>query len=191
VFSVKGSKVEDHFLIRQVLDGNANAFRFLVLRYQKPVFRYLKSFGLSDPQVEEIAQDAFIKAYKGLSNYQQDKGQFNTWLFVIAKNSALNAISKHAHIKEVYSDEEFEEIQNETPLSSLEKSGLKKNINHSVNQLPIPFKNVITLFHFNELSMEEISEIEQCNLGTVKSRLHRAKSMLKEIILKNYGSEAL
>jgi len=183
--------VEDQFLIRQILSGNTNAFRFLVLRYQKQIFRYLRSFGIVDAQVEEIAQDIFVKAFKNLSTYDHEKNQFNTWLFAIAKHSALNAISKHSAKNEILSEEEPEEIDTSTPLSALEQTILKKNLDQSIRQLPLQFRNVITLFHFNEMSLEEISEVEQCNVGTVKSRLHRGKTMLRDIILKNYGTESL
>lgn len=183
--------MEDQFLVRQILSGNTNAFRFIVLRYQKPIFRYLRSFGISETQVEEIAQDIFVKAFKNLSTYDQEKSQLNTWLFVIAKNSALNAISKHSAKNEILSEEEPEQVDTSTPLSALEQTVLKRNLDQSIRQLPLQFRSVITLFHFNEMSLEEISEIEQCNIGTVKSRLHRGKTMLREIILKNYGTESL
>lgn len=191
MFKTEGQKVEDQFLIRQILSGNTNAFRFLVLRYQKQIFRYLRSFGIVDAQVEEIAQDIFVKAFKNLSTYDHEKNQFNTWLFAIAKHSALNAISKHSAKNEILSEEEPEEIDTSTPLSALEQTILKKNLDQSIRQLPLQFRNVITLFHFNEMSLEEISEVEQCNVGTVKSRLHRGKTMLRDIILKNYGTESL
>jgi RNA polymerase sigma factor (sigma-70 family) len=183
--------VEDQFLIRQILDGNSNAFKFLVLRYQKSIFRYLRSFGIADPQVEEVAQDVFIKSYKALRDYNQEISQFNTWLFAIAKNCALNAISKHSYFCEVLSEDEPEDINFETPLLALEKVDLKKSLSYSIDQLPLSFRNVIALFHLNEMSLEEVAEIEQCSLGTVKSRLHRAKAMLRQIILKNYGLESL
>lgn len=191
MFKAEGQRVEDQFLVRQILSGNTNAFRFIVLRYQKPIFRYLRSFGISETQVEEIAQDIFVKAFKNLSTYDQEKSQLNTWLFVIAKNSALNAISKHSAKNEILSEEEPEQVDTSTPLSALEQTVLKRNLDQSIRQLPLQFRSVITLFHFNEMSLEEISEIEQCNIGTVKSRLHRGKTMLREIILKNYGTESL
>lgn len=191
MFKAEVQRVEDHLLVRQIVLGNTNAFRFIVLRYQKQLFRYLQNFGISAAQVEEIAQDVFLKAYKNLTTYDPDKSQFNIWLFVIAKNSALNAISKYSNKNEVLIDVESNVSDHSTPLSSLEHDVLKKNLSLSLNQLPVPFRNVITLFHLNELSIEEISNVENCHIGTVKSRLHRAKAMLKEIILKNYGSESL
>jgi RNA polymerase sigma factor (sigma-70 family) len=183
--------LEDSFIIRQVLAGNTNAFRFLVLRYQKTLFRYLQSFGLPLAQIEEIAQDSLVKAFKSLSDYDEKQSQFNTWLFTIAKRSALNAISKHGYRKEIFSEEEPEGEHDDTPLSQLEGVFLKKNLADAISLLPISFRNVVTLFHLNEMTLEEISQIEACSLGTVKSRLHRAKAMLREIILKNSKSEAL
>lgn len=183
--------MEDQFLVRQILSGNTSAFRFVVLRYQKPIFRYLRSFGIAETQVEEVAQDVFVKTFRNLSTYDREKSQFNTWLFVIAKNSALNVISKHSVKNEILLIEEPELVDESTPLSTLEKTVLKRNLDQSIKQLPLQFRNVITLFHFNEMSLEEISEVEQCNIGTVKSRLHRGKTMLRDIILKNYGTESI
>jgi RNA polymerase sigma factor (sigma-70 family) len=191
VLKAEGQRVEDQFLVRQILSGNTSAFRFVVLRYQKPIFRYLRSFGIAETQVEEVAQDVFVKTFRNLSTYDREKSQFNTWLFVIAKNSALNVISKHSVKNEILLIEEPELVDESTPLSTLEKTVLKRNLDQSIKQLPLQFRNVITLFHFNEMSLEEISEVEQCNIGTVKSRLHRGKTMLRDIILKNYGTESI
>lgn len=183
--------MEDQFLIRQVLGGNTSAFRMIVLRYQKPLFCYLRSFKLAEAQVEEIAQDVFLRVYKNLHEYDCEKSQFNTWLFVIAKNCALNLMAKHSHQKETLSESEVDVVHDETPLSSLEQVTLKKNLNQCIRKLPTHFQNAVTLFHLNELSLEEVADVEECSVGTVKSRIHLAKIMLKEIILKNYGSESL
>lgn len=181
--------MEDEFIIKQVIAGHNQAYRFLVLRYQRSVFRYVHSFGLRKSHVEEIAQDVFVNAYKSLLNFDSRQSQFQTWLLVIAKNAALNALSKHSYQKEIFNDEGIDTVEVTTPLTLLENKVVKEMLNECMDQLPLQFKRVLTLFHLNEMSLEEISQVESCSLGTVKSRLHRAKNMLKELIIKKYGSE--
>src|SRR5207249_2902626 len=87
--------LDDMFLIQQVIDGNTNAFQFLVLRYQRPIFKYLTSFNLGRPIIEELAQETFVRAFKNLRSYSAEKGaSFSTWLFVIATWLALNEASR-------------------------------------------------------------------------------------------------
>ncbi len=83
--------MDDLFLIKQTLAGNENAFKFLVLRYQRPMFKFLATFQLPQPVVEEVAQESFVRAYRGLATYDDAKGaSFSSWLFTIARNLALN-----------------------------------------------------------------------------------------------------
>lgn len=191
MFKTEGIKLEDNFIIEQVTSGNTNAYRFLVLRYQKPLFKYLKSFGFNSSIVEEIAQETFIKAFKNLKGFDKEQSRFSTWLFVVAKNTALNELSRHAYKKEM-TFKEFPEIEsNSSPISAYEEGELKANLGELMKELPIQFRNALTLFHLNEMSLDEISQIENCSLGTVKSRIHRAKEMLKNLIKQKYGTEGL
>jgi RNA polymerase sigma-70 factor, ECF subfamily len=81
--------MDDGFLIRQTITGNRNAFRLLVVRYQRPLFRFLGGFGLGQAVAEELAQEAFLRAYRNLANYDAAKAKFSSWLFMIAKHLAM------------------------------------------------------------------------------------------------------
>jgi RNA polymerase sigma factor (sigma-70 family) len=87
--------MEDSFLIQQVLAGEQAAFKFLVLRYQRPLFRFLRGFGLEEHVIEELAQESFVRAYESLARYSPEKGaSFGTWVFQIGKNLALNELAR-------------------------------------------------------------------------------------------------
>src|SRR5512147_605104 len=89
--------MDDGFLIRQVLGGNRNAFRMLVVRYQRPLFRLLAGFGLAQAVSEELAQEVFLRAFRNLSTFDPAKASFATWLFTIAKRLALNEVARAGH----------------------------------------------------------------------------------------------
>ncbi len=82
--------MDDGFLIRQVLGGNRDAFRLLIVRYQRPLFRFLGGFGLDQAAAEELAQETFLRAFRDLSGYDASKASFSSWLFTIAKHLAMN-----------------------------------------------------------------------------------------------------
>ena len=178
--------MEDSFIVTQVNNGNTQAFRLLVLRYQKSLFRYLLSFHLPQSHVEELAQETFVRSFKSLKGYDSQKAEFSTWLFVIAKNLALNELSRHSYNKEIQINKDSDSVEYETPLSALEKKELSKNMKNWLSMLPRQFQGALTLFHLNEMSLEEIAEIESCSVGTVKSRIFRGKELLKELIVKNF-----
>ena len=90
--------MEDNFLIEQAKAGNPHAFRLLVLRYQRPLFKFLSGFAIPLARVEELAQDTLLRVHENLSSYQAEKGaSFVTWLFVIAKRLALNELARSEH----------------------------------------------------------------------------------------------
>ena len=178
----KGIQLKDELIINQILAGRPDAFRLLILRYQQPVFRYLKSFGIKAEMVEEIAQETFLRAYKNLLTFDSTQASFVTWIFVIAKNLALNEMARHSYHKEEITDDVPEQLVSENPLSLLETKETSKKLQDVLKQLPLQFRNAITLFHLNEMSIEEISVIESCSKGTVKSRIFRGREILKRLL---------
>lgn len=182
------STLDDIFLIQQTLNGNRNAFRFLVLRYQKPIFKYLSSFGLPNGNREEIAQEAFIRAFKNLAKFDPDKGaSFSTWLFVIAKNLAINEINKSSYKNEISTDDTHLELPNEifsdNPETHLNRKQTQVSINNALNEVPIEFRRAVILSQISEHSLQEIAVIENCSIGTVKSRIFRGKEILRKILI--------
>jgi RNA polymerase sigma-70 factor (ECF subfamily) len=184
------STLDDSFLIQQTLSGNRNAFRFLVLRYQRPIFKYLTSFALPQPVIEELAQECFVRAFKSLDSYAPEKGAaFSTWLFVIAKRLALNELSKASTRYETPAadgrmPDNIHTIEKQTPETLLESKENKAALRQALGQVPAPFRRALVLSHIAEHSLAEIAQIENCSVGTVKSRIYRAKEMLRAILLK-------
>ena len=183
--------MEDKFLIQQILAGNSSAFKFLVHRYRRPVFKFLRGFDLNENEIEELAQEAFLRVYKNLAEYSEDKGaSFSTWVFQVAKNLAINELQRSRQRYEVSEDETSREISlnhadpgasQEAMLESLEE---QTAIGSAMSQIPVEFKNAVVLSCLNELSLKDIAEIENCSVGTVKSRIFRGKQLLRSLMMR-------
>jgi RNA polymerase sigma-70 factor (ECF subfamily) len=180
--------MDDLFLIQQTLAGNEGAFKFLVLRYQRPVFKFLSTFRLSQAVVEEVAQETFVRAYHNLSSYDQQRGaSFSSWLFTIARNLALNeAKRKHRRVEVSEADTSSDLARSvdprPNPQQTLERTESKGQLIEAMAMVPEPFRQALVLSYFRELSIEEIAQRECCSEGTVKSRIFRGKQLLKSIL---------
>ena len=178
--------MEDIILIEQVLKGNKNAYKLLVIRYQRPLFSFFKKFGFPEQKTEELVQDVFLKSFQYLSSFQSEKGSFSSWLFSIAKNHGINELKRKGEYLE--SEEVLEKILlDQSDIENLE-TVFEKKISHQlihnhVAKIPSPFKVPIILSYINELSLDEIAVIENCSIGTVKSRIFRGKLFLKNLLL--------
>lgn len=169
-------------LIICTLNGQTEAFEALVIRYQKPIFTFLLGLGVNSSSIEDVAQDVFLSAYINLKTFDANKAQFSTWLFTIAKNKAINHLRKKK-IKNFFgfSNETFQKFEPEQVVSgTLEEQQRRKELTQAMSSLSQEHRNVCVLYFYNDLTLEEIAEIEKCTIGTVKSRLFRAKQILKE-----------
>lgn len=178
--------MEDKLLVEQVLKGNKNAYKLLVIRYQRPLFSFFKKFGFAPQKIEELVQDVFLKSFQHLSSFQHNLGSFSSWIFSIAKHHAINELKKKGEWLE--SENVLEEISLEQSLDdNLEKIIGRKLASESLHgyvlKVPNPFKVPLILSYINELSLEEIATIEKCSTGTVKSRIHRGKVFLKNLLV--------
>jgi RNA polymerase sigma-70 factor, ECF subfamily len=181
--------MDDMFLIKQTLAGNENAFKFLVLRYQRPMFKFLATFRLSQSVVEEIAQESFVRAYRGLTTYDPAKGaSFSSWLFTIARNLALNERERN-HRQSKVIEAAMQQHQSRAvdpqpdPQEQLEQEESKGKLLRAMSLVPEPFRQALVLSYLRELSIAEIAQIECCSAGTVKSRIFRGKQLLKTILI--------
>lgn len=176
--------MDDRFLAERSAKGNKNAFRLLVLRYQRMVFSFLGKFLFRTQVLEDLAQETFLRAYRNIANFNADKGaSFSTWLITIARNLAINEQAKKRRrehpgrfmdMNQDYSEESPEDI--------LEKRSLYSRIHNAINSLPEKFHAAVVLSYIDELSLEEIAQIEECPVGTVKSRVFRGKQILRQIL---------
>ena len=176
----------DQQLVDQVMAGNKNAFNLLVMRYQHRVAALIARF-VQDPQeVEDVAQEAFVKAYRALSLFRGDSA-FYTWLYRIAVNTAKNYLIARSR-RPPAQDLEIDEVEPtgtgnvlheiESPEGSLSTSELKTAIEVAIDSLPEELKTAFILREFSGLSYEDITEVMDCPVGTVRSRIFRAREAI-------------
>lgn len=176
----------DQHLVDRVLNGNKNAFDMLVLRYQHRVSALVGRFIRDPSEVEDVCQEAFIKAYRALPSFRGDSA-FYTWLYRIAINTAKNHViarNRRPPVSDVeVADAEVKEIGNalreiENPEGHLATEKLKKAIIGAIEELPEDLRTTFTLREFSGLSYEDITEVMDCPVGTVRSRIFRAREII-------------
>jgi RNA polymerase sigma-70 factor (ECF subfamily) len=175
--------MDDSFLIRQTLDGNRNAFRLLVVRYQRPLFRFLGGFGFGQAVAEELAQETFLRAYGNLAGYDAAKAKFSSWLFTIAKHLAMNeAARSHQRAPHVDVSAVDLPIRDGVPSAyeAIEDNERRTRVQRALQRLPEVLRSALVLAYLKELSLDDIATIEGCSVGAVKSRIFRGKQLLRE-----------
>jgi RNA polymerase sigma-70 factor (ECF subfamily) len=177
---------QDALLIKDFQGGDRAAFEKLVLRHKDKLFNLCYSFLGDYEEANDSSQEAFIKAYQGLKKFRFESS-FSTWLYRIAVNTCTNKVKSLANRQKKMTssldspggmdDKRFLEIRDDapTPLMELEEKERQALIRRAIDRLPPEHKAVITLRDIEGLSYEEIAEITGSNLGTVKSRLSRAR----------------
>jgi RNA polymerase sigma-70 factor (ECF subfamily) len=176
----------DHELVRRVQAGDQSAFNLLVLKYQHRVLKLVGRFVNDAAEAEDVAQEAFLKAYRALASFRGDSA-FYTWLYRIAINTAKNALvsqrrrpvdfdldlqdpdqyDRHAKLKEA-----------DTPEGVLLTDEIRAVVEEAMAQLPEDLRTAIVLRELEGLSYEEIAEAMDCPVGTVRSRIFRAREAI-------------
>ena len=185
--------MEDKEIIEQVLAGDNNAFGGLVERYQTRVYNLALRMCGNQDDAFDLAQEAFFRAWRGLSGFQFESA-FSTWLFRLTANVCLDWIrakKRRPTVSLTTVDDEDEEAQLELPDPAKGPEALllaaedRAAVARAMNQLPVEYRQILTMRAINDLSYTEIAEILQIKEGTVKSRLSRARLALRNILLQN------
>lgn len=171
--------IEEISIIRAVLGGDVDSFRLLVQRYQMPVIKMIKNL-INDHHIcEDIAQDVFLIAYKKLANFDPARGSFSTWLFTIARNKSLNALKK----KRPLSMSNLPENSDSPVFSnSLTQKEFFDRLDQVLQTIPTKQKTAFVLAEFEKLPYGDIAQIEGVRIGTIKSRINRAKKKLRSAL---------
>lgn len=183
----------DRDLVQQVQQGNKRAFDLLVIKYQRRIMRLLTRM-ISDPaEVEDVAQETFIKAYRALPQFRGDSN-FYTWLYRIAINSARNwqaARARRPLLANEYENEEGETFSSldtltdiNTPESVLVSRQVANTVRKAIDTLAPELRTAIVLREIEGLSYEEIAKAMDCPIGTVRSRIFRARETIAEQLKK-------
>jgi RNA polymerase sigma-70 factor (ECF subfamily) len=178
----------EHLLIDRILAGEQALYAGLVDRYKNYAFTIALKIVQNRSEAEEIAQDAFIKAFHGLKNFNRDS-KFSTWLYRIAFNTAVSYKRKHRQPLQSI-EHTIIHLAHEGE-GSLETKDKKKYIDLALSKLGEADRTALTLFYLEEFSLEEIAEITQTPANTIKVRIHRARQRLAEELKSILNQEAL
>ena len=181
-----GTNLLDAELVKRVQAGDASAFDLLVQKYQHKVINLVGRFVSDHAECQDIAQDAFIKAYRAINSFRGDS-QFYTWLYRIAANTAKNYLASRARKSPTYSVDvaDAEHFEGEsglkeytTPENLLLTKEIEETIFRAIENLPDDLKSAISLREIDGLSYEEIANVMDCPIGTVRSRIFRARDAI-------------
>lgn len=177
----------DQILVECVLNGDKQAFELLVLKYQRKLMRLVLFFIKDHAEAEDIVQEAFIKAYKGLSSFRGESA-FYTWLYRIGVNSAKNHINSQKRRVQTSSDNDTQDKdissesdglnESNTPDSVLASKQLAEKVNEAMNSMQEELRIAISLREIDGMSYEEIADMMECPIGTVRSRIFRAREVI-------------
>ncbi len=170
---------EDSVLIRRSLEGDMQAFRWLITKHQGLVAHVVRRVIPDQMAAEEVCQDVFLKVYDKLDTFKGE-AKFTTWLVTIAYRTSLNFAKKKKTRTESI-DEKFDLASPEVN-DALEKKELRAGIELAIKKLPAQYREVITLFHLEEMSYQDVADITGMPVGTVKNYLFRGRKALKELL---------
>ncbi|MBI1396859.1 MAG: RNA polymerase sigma factor RpoE [Betaproteobacteria bacterium] len=179
----------DQQLVERAQQGDKRAFELLVAKYQRKLGRLLSRFIRDPAEVEDVAQEAFIKAYRALPSFRGESA-FYTWLYRIGINTAKNylvAMGRRAPTTTEFDSEEAEGFEDgdqlrdvNTPEAELMTKEIATTVNETMQALPEELRTAITLREIEGLSYEDIATIMNCPIGTVRSRIFRARETIAE-----------
>lgn len=183
----------DAEIIESVRRGNQGDYSLIVDRYKQKGFSLLKRMLKNNQDAEEVLQDCFLKAYQSLSNFRGD-AKFSTWFYRIVYNAALSFLSsKRKKLdNELSSIEDHLEIKENDDRIYAESEDIKRYISGIIEQMPEKYSAIIVMFYMEEMTLDEISKVTGLSLVNTKVILHRARGILRDLILKhNYQEEIL
>ena len=179
----------DQLLIERVQRGDKKAFELLVVKYQRKLFRLVTRLIHDQAEAEDVVQEAFIKAYRALPNFRGDSA-FYTWLYRIGINTAKNHLMVNNRRAPTSTQTDIEEAETfidadglkdiNTPESLMASKQIAATVNSVMLSLPEELRNAITLREIEGLSYDEIAELMMCPIGTVRSRIFRAREAIAD-----------
>lgn len=180
----------DKQLVVRVQKGDRRAFDLLVVKYQQKIMSLISRYVHDSDEVQDVAQEAFIKAYRALPGFRGDSA-FYTWLYRIAINTAKNHLVSRSR-RPPGSDVDVEDAQfmdagdalrdSANPENTLSGEELRSTVNYALSELPDDLRTAVTLREFDGLSYEEIAEVMECPVGTVRSRIFRAREAIDKSV---------
>lgn len=192
------AEVTDKQLVARVKKGDSRAFDMLVMKYQHRIMGLISRYVHDADEVQDVAQEAFIKAYKALPRFRGDSA-FYTWMYRIAINTAKNHLVSRSR-RPPGTDVELEDAEYyegggalrelENPENALFGNELKAVVESAIASLPDDLRTAVTLREFDGLSYEDIADIMDCPVGTVRSRIFRAREAIDKQVREQLDGES-
>ena len=185
-----GSGAADLALVKRVQQGDRSAFDLLVIKYQHRILKLIMRYVRDPAEAMDVAQEAFLKAYRAASSFRGDSA-FYTWLYRIAINTAKNhlvSVSRRANHFDVdlQDQDQYEALSKlqdlDTPEGIAMSEEIREAVNRTINQLPEDLRMAILLREVEGMSYEEIAQTMDCPVGTVRSRIFRAREAIDKTI---------
>jgi RNA polymerase sigma-70 factor (ECF subfamily) len=197
--AMTGPEITDQQLVARVQKGDKKAFDLLVLKYQHKILSLVSRYLRNSDEVQDVAQEAFIKAYRALPNFRGESA-FYTWLYRIAINTAKNYLVARQRrppgvdididdAEHYEGDFHLKDIEN--PENILFGNELKGVVERAINSLPTDLRTAVTLREFDGLSYEDIAAAMDCPVGTVRSRIFRAREAIDKQVKAQISGEAV
>ena len=178
-------RTEDGYIIHRCLNGDSTAFGFLVDKYKAGVYAFAYERLHNFHDAEDIAQEVFLTAYKKLNTFDGARSNFSSWLFTIAKYKSINVMRKK---KAQPIDDLPEKATDVNSQNRISESEFFQLLDAALAQLPLKLKIAFVLAEIEGLTYEQIAQVETVRIGTVKSRINRARKRLRQT-LKGYMGE--
>ncbi|MCI8342198.1 MAG: sigma-70 family RNA polymerase sigma factor [Firmicutes bacterium] len=172
----------DYELVQNCICGDMAAFEEILGRYKNLVYSVVLRMVNDAEDANDIAQDVFVKIYKNLDKYSPEY-KFSTWVIKIATNTVIDFRRKKKPDCVDIDDIAFEPADKETPESSFSKKESRQELLKAVEKLPDMYKVLIILYHFEDMSYQEIADVVGISLSKVKNRIFRGRKILKDIII--------
>jgi len=174
---------DDKYYIERVKKGDKEAFTWLVDTYQDMVYTICLRMLSNEADADEAAQDVFLKAYRSIHNFQE-KSKFSTWLYRITYNQCISVIRKKVKIIDLV-DEVPEDSISESDMSGLDRLSVEERgryLKMAIEALPETDAVVVTLFYYDELSLEEIAEVTGLTSSNIRIKLHRSRKKMYKVL---------
>lgn len=173
-------KLNDEQIVKAILDGNNDAYREIIRRYEEKLSHYLRKFINDKDDIEDVLQVVFIKTYKNLHGFDMSR-KFSSWIYRISHNEAINHIKKYKNTRICLDDVEYKLIDDKVDIKrEADRMFLKKEIEEVLNDLKLKYREPLVLFYLEDKSYEEISDILRIPKNTVGTLILRGKKLIKE-----------
>jgi len=175
-------KLSDEDMVEKVRSSDQDLYAVIIKRYEDKLLRYATNLIHDKDRASHIVQDSFIKGFINLNGFNSKK-KFSSWIYRIVHNEAMNAVKKYQKEIPILDDFDFE--SDEDTLKELEQKETQAQVEKCLSSIPLIYSEPLSLYYLDEKSYEEIGDILRIPMGTVATRISRAKKLMKKICQKN------